>query len=58
MAENFSVQYLQANSGKSQPALPQVEESRPQDFNYYTLVNRTIGFHGQEANLAVFRSHS
>lgn len=49
MAENFSVQYSQANPGKSQPALPQAEENSFQDFNEYALVNRTIGFHGQEA---------
>lgn len=48
MAENFSVQYSQANSGKSQPALPQAEGNSFQNFNEYALVNRTIGFHGQE----------
>lgn len=48
MAENFSIQYSQANSGKLQPALPQAEENCFQNFNEYALVNRTIGFHGQE----------
>ncbi|KAJ5384723.1 hypothetical protein N7517_002634 [Penicillium concentricum] len=59
MAEEFSVQYPQANSSKSQPASPQAEENVVshshdkaisfQEFDEYALVNRTIGFHGQEA---------